>query len=185
MRLVVAMTLALFVAPVGAAEVLDNVESPVYEADGTRQQIAQRAEACASRVLRFDAVTGKDATASVMSPGIGSASTATQQVDGGKIVEHADLEAGLVVANQRTATGGVLSGGDVLQSTLTVEARDGRFRITHTNISRMAKSTGYMENPGFTPVYIQAFSGAEKVRKQLLGVSDKLAECITKPAEDW
>lgn len=184
MRPSVVLMTTLLASTAWAAEILDNVESPVYDADGTHQQIAGKAQTCAARELRFDAATGKDATAAVISPGIASSSSGQQQASGGSVLSHVDLEAGVVVANQRAQTGGLM-GGDYLQSTVTIEARDGRFRITHTGIARMPKDSGYMENPGFQPVYIQAFSGSEKVRKQLLAISDELANCIKAQPADW
>ena len=89
---------------------LQRVESPVYEAEGDHQAITKRALVCVAQTVR---------------PGLTDAPTVTSS----------DLDAGVIVANNAfEVTSGLLRVR--ARTTLTVQAKDGRFRIVHTNIEQ-------------------------------------------------
>lgn len=134
---------------------LQRVESPVYEADGDHQAITRRALVCIAQVVR---------------PGLTNAPTVTSS----------DVEGGLIVANNAFEfTSGLMK--SEARTTLTFQAKDGRFRITHTNIEQYLDASY-----GWTKVGTWKFSGGEKVQAAAQAISDRIADCVkTKPADNW
>ncbi|MGV3720614.1 MAG: hypothetical protein ACO1SX_06855, partial [Actinomycetota bacterium] len=70
-----------------------------------------------------------------------------------------------------------------MRSRLTLEAREGRFRLTHTSIERLNDQAG-----GWSPVGKWWGSGWQKAEAALKNISAAIADCITAaPAaqDDW
>jgi len=183
--LVVALLAALASSSAVAAEYLEMVESPVFEAPGAASEIVKRAQLCASRILRNDEVRIADSAAGggfIPIPGAGK----TGGVTGGNVLVSVDPEQGIMVANSRIDYRAMLTARNA-RSTLTLLAKDGRFKIQHTNIETLQKSTGYVENDGYTRQGKWKGAGWEKAQDALQSVSVRLAECIKQPAagSDW
>jgi hypothetical protein len=90
-----------------------------------------------------------------------------------------------VVAQSRVTIAKML-GAETIQSTVTIETKDGRFRVTHSGIARAFADTGYGTNRGLQPVYIGGMTGHAKVEESLRQTTEKLATCIRTAAKsDW
>lgn len=181
-----ALLLACIATPALAAEYLELVESPVFEAPGTAADIVKRGQVCASRLLRNDEVRIADAAAGGLIPIPGA--SRTDGVAGGAVLVSVDPDQGVLVANSRVdyrVWGGTIARN--ARSTVTLLAKDGRFKIQHTNIETLQKSTGNLENDGYTKQGKWKGAGWEKAEAALQDVSTKLAECIKQPASgaDW
>lgn len=189
MRVGIAAGVMLALAPFAAAvsaEALGPLQSAVYERAGTQREIATAARACALKILRNDAFQIRDSSrVGFMSPA-GATDGDSSTIPGGEVVTTFDADGGLVVAQSRI-TRSTLFGKESVQSTVTIEAKDGRFRITHSSIGSASADTGYAANRGYGPVLVQAMSPHEKVRAALEGVTEKLAACIrdAPAADNW
>lgn len=151
----------------------------VFTAEGTMKQLAQRAATCASKNLRFDAFQISDAgkTAGLLGGGVGN-----QLIPGGNIIVSQDIENGVIVANSRTPTTFFVL-RLMIQSTVTIDTKDGKYRIRHTNVENAAGDSGSSANNGFRPVLTEAGS-AKQVTKALNALSKRLADCISSTAVD-
>jgi hypothetical protein len=150
--------LALLLALSTPPDYLTLVQSPVYETPGAPPEIARRGETCMARLL----ASGRA---------------------GGQVIVSSDPHGGAVVAtNAMEYRDGLLMWQ--MRSRVTLQARDGRFRIEHTSIERFNEQAG-----GWTPVGKWWGSGWVKAEDALKAVSASIAACVTGPAEgagdDW
>lgn len=156
---------------VGAADTAPfTVESGVIEATGSAKEIAQRARVCVVQHVHYDSVQLNDASAS-------------SQAAGGNLFVTDDPESGIVAANSRVPFKMMLTQWSA-QSVVTILARDGRFKIQHTNVQAAMLSTGYTHNDGYRRVG-EEVRGEKQVAKALTDLSAKLAECIQANQADW
>ena len=135
---------------------LTVVRSEPIPARGSVREIAARAEACMARGLAAG-------------------------VAGGELIVSRDLEGGVVVArNAMEYRDGLLIWS--MRSRVTVEVREGRFRISHENIERFNDQGG-----GWSPVGKWWGSGWQKAESALADVSNDLGACITsaQSRDDW
>jgi hypothetical protein len=152
------------------AENLTEVESQVYETPGTIPEITKRAKRCMLENVRNDDVK------------IGSTVNSDKE-RGGSAIADVDLEGGAIVSNNRVDYSRMMLAHTV-KSTMTFMAKEGRFKIRHTNIESLQKNTGYMANTGFRPVVKQWGTGWEAANEALVGVTEKVAQCVMKPADE-
>lgn len=131
---------------------LERIESPVFETNGDRATIARRAIICAAQTLR---------------PGMTNAST----------IIASDADAGVVVARDDIGLG-----SDEARSTVTIETKDGRFKITHMTIEMHLASVGSFVSPGWTKVAGPSLHccNTDKIVGALNGVTQSLVGCIEK-----
>jgi hypothetical protein len=164
---------------------LDTIESPVFEATGTAQEIAKRAMLCIPRIVRNDEVTIKDTATTLLGPV--APPEKSRGVGGGQVIVSSDIESATIVANSRVDFPGTMGLGRNARSTITFQAKDGRFRITHSAIETLQKDSGITTNVGYTKQGKGWGSGWEKAQTALEGVSAKIADCVSKPAAstDW
>lgn len=134
------------------AEDMATIESEVFHAEGTAQEIVGRAKGCIAQLVRFDAVGGTPA---------------------GDVIVADVPESGIVTANNRLPVKfwGVRT---IIQSTLTVQAKDGRFRIRHSA----------MKADGLQPIRADS-KNAEVADKELAALSGRIAACVTKKDSEW
>jgi hypothetical protein len=95
------------------------------------------------------------------SPAIVNSDVAAGVVVGNNVFRFDDRWGPMVIANQEG------------RSTLTFEAKPGRFRITHANIEQ------------FTPFGWRAPKDASVMKNKLLGISDEIAACIQADSANW
>lgn len=147
----------LVAAAITAPDYLTTVQSEVIEAVGTPAEIAARGEACIAQQLGSGTV-------------------------GGELILSRDPANGVIVArNAIDYQDGFLRWN--MRSRLTLEARDGRFRLTHTSIERLNDQAG-----GWVPVGKWRGSGWVKAEEALKSQSAELAACITssfRSGDDW
>lgn len=170
----IAIIAAVYMASAAAADKAPfSIESDVIETEGSAKDIARRAKICAVQHLRNDKVE------------MGDAMGARRDSDapGGDVLVSDDLEAGIVVANSRAPFRYMLSQWSA-QSLVTVLARDGRFKIQHTNVKAAMLSTGYSNNDGYQPVG-ERLRVEKPVAKALGELSVSLAQCIKAKSTDW
>lgn len=152
-----------------AAEYVDSIQSPVLEAAGDKAALTRRAATCLAQ------------------NGGGAGQAIQTDTDGGTTVAPMLFpyrDAGIPWS---------------VRSTLTVEAKDGRFRMTHTNLTHMQGgpasqrgwsifdgSTNHSSEREWARVGKWRFSGGERVETAAQELSQKIAACIQKtPIENW
>lgn len=171
---------------VNAADYLTEVESQVYETQGTPQEITSRARSCALEVLEADQVNYSDSSSQGLFPS--RKQDTDSSVGAQSVLVDVDMVGAKVIANSRKAFTARMIKKNV-KSRVTIMARENRFRIKHTNIMQLQESSGYMKNSGYSKVGIWMGSGHKDVTKQLNIVSSDLASCIQKPSgdqqDDW
>lgn len=172
--------------PLAASETptLERVESPPVSVDGaTTADLSSRARACMAQSLTYGSVTATGAHQSAAIAGIPLEGAQTTSIAGGDVFQVVDLENGLIVARSRITIGTWMP--ESIESTVTFEAKPGKFRLTHTNVRRMMTDTGISTNDGYRPVLIQPMSGHAKVAKALEALSTKLSSCIAAAPASW
>jgi hypothetical protein len=134
-----------------AAKYLDSVESPVFQTSGDHQAISKRALTCIAQIIK---------------PGFIDAPT----------VKSSDLDAGIIVANNGFDYSDNFSKTPV-RTTLTFEARDGRFKITHSDIEQFIDPK-FGFSSGWMRVGAWAGSGSKRIEQRAQEISAKLADCV-------
>ena len=143
-------------APAGAAEYLTNVTSEVFQTAGSHDDIARRGQACIAQKLHA--------------------------VDG-PVILNSDPASGTVTARNSFEYGTLPRWKT--RSTLTFEAKDGRFRMIHTNIEQF--NDGALGGPGWYGVGKWWGSTGKRVEKELTELSRAIAQCVTtaEKKDDW
>lgn len=133
-----------------AAESLAEVTSEVYQADGmTKDQITSKAMQC------------------IKSSGGNAAKSIEPAVDGDN-----------AYAIVKTAYSHALVAGTV-RSRITVQAKDGRFRVVHTDIDNF---NDFAKN--YIPIYKSWGTGWQKAEAALQGWFPDVSACILKKTEE-
>lgn len=171
------------------AEYLDEVEGEVHQTSGTTKEISTRVKTCIAQIVRNDEVRISDSTSGTGPfAGLtgGSGSGHSGGVQGGQVLVDANIEGGVITANNRVDYTSKLLSHNV-KSTMTVLIKEGRFKIRHTNIEHLQKNTGSMHNTGYSRVGKWWGSGWKDVEEALQGISTKVATCVqTGPKkENW
>ena len=138
---------------------LERIESPVYETAGDHQAITKRGIICVTQILR---------------PGIINAPTITSS----------DVDIGLIVSNNAFTISNFLYSENV-RTTLTFEAKDGRFRITHGNIEYFQDIKGITAD--WKRPWIGKGSNAAKIEATAQSISENIAKCVMEATKksDW
>ncbi len=193
MKTLIAFTALFLLLPSLAyskAKQLEMVESEVYQTEGTKQEIAKKAKRCIGSEVSNEAVIISDSRKSLGlfggKIGGGDSDVESSNIQGGGIFISTDIEEGTIIAKNRVDYRAKFLEYNA-KSTLKFLAKDGRFKIKHTNIQNLQKKTGYMANSGYSNVFVQWGSGWQAVEKALNGVSTKIAKCVQKveKEEDW
>lgn len=139
---------ALLTSESAAAEYLEQVRSEVFQSPGTASELSNRAKMCAARSL---------------APGL----------QGGNIILSAD-DTGVVANNSVRYNSGLMEWS--LRSKVLIETREGRFRITHTNIERL-------NNGSWSSVGKWTGSGWQSAETALTDISRSLSRCMLSAAQ--
>jgi hypothetical protein len=136
---------------------LNRVESIVFETVGNHQEITKRASTCIAQIVK---------------PGLVNAPT----------IISSDVEAGVIVANNSFKfSRGLLE--TTARTTLTFQAKDGRFRIIHTSIEQLLDA-----QQGWIGIGTWTFSGGDAAKEAIEAISQSLATCVkSNPAakDNW
>ena len=168
MRSYLSILLIAFAGYAAAAEPFDIVESDVFSIDGTAVELTNKAKVCIGKLVKNDIASDQDIEKkfSFISPD--------------KLVITSKIEYTYLLL------------GHAIQSKLTFEAREGRFKLTNTDIGhKLIKSIGLLSGGGqaepdtasFTPVTKSPISGWEEMANQITTLNNKIAECVDK--ESW
>ena len=170
MRALIIAAVAAAASSAEAAETLQNVTSPVIQAEGSQAALAKRATVCLTKNIR-------------------------PEKGGQPVIQASDPESGTVVAAATfTFTRAAIAW--TARSTLTVETKDGRFRLVHTALqhrqgsespSGLASFLGTNpRNDTWTDVGMWWGAGGETVKREAEALSAKVADCIkAAPKDDW
>lgn len=173
-------------ADVSPKKILSAV-SPVYPVEGvSKSEIIQRAQVCVPKHVSFAPVAASGGTGSLFGTGDLGITTSTT-IGAGALIELVDADAGILIANSRVNFVGALILQFVVQSRMQIEARDGRFRITTSDMQELQKSTGSASNDGFQPLIAVGGTGWKKSIGYAVSAVDKVAACMSSaPAnDDW
>ncbi len=190
-RIVISLAIVLlFPCFAYSAELLEKVESAVYKTEGTKQEIAKKAKRCiasevANEEVRIaDSTSGTSTLGGLLAADIGKGKS--DGLHGGETFIDIDIESGSIVANNRVNYRSKFLAYNV-KSKLKFLAKDGRFKIRHTNIQYVQKNTGYSHNSGYMDIAKVWGTGWKDAVKALNGVSAKVAKCVqnNEQEEDW
>lgn len=134
-----------------AADYLTEMPGQVFTATGDAATLGRQAKVCVGKQL-------------------------SSGVAGGQVIQ-ADDGTTIVAANAITYPDGLMRWN--MRSRVTIETRDGRFRIGHAQIERFNDKFG-----GWQPVGKWTGSGWAKAAAALQKTTDDLAHCITE-VETW
>ena len=150
------LALATGSSALAAAPVVDRVESAVFETSGDHQAITRRGATCIAQVVK---------------PGVVNAPT----------ILNTDPEGGVVVANNafEYVDRFIIPTTEQARTTLTFEAKDGRFRVVHSSIERFFKPGGW------GPVGSGALVPTTSLSARLAEISNGIAECVKRPVSDF
>ena len=160
---------------------LEKVESDVIDSEGAKSDITKRAKNCIAQHVSNDALSMSGGTK--IFGGFGSQDK-QNTVNGGDVIVNVDVEGGVVTANSRKDYRSMMVNQNV-QSTLTFFAKDGRFKMRHTNIKSAQKSSGSVRNGGYSKVRMSWGGGAKKITTVLQEVSNTVAKCVNTKETDW
>lgn len=156
------LALALCASAAGADVPVDvgTVVSPVYDAPGSQAEIARRGQTCMAQILKPGTV---DATV------IRSADLAGGVIVGQNAFEYVEKSLGMKLASRA-------------RSTVTLEAKDGRFRVTHSDVETFMQYGGAR----WVPAKVWRDKGdADPLKAALAKISDELAACVREKPADW
>lgn len=136
---------------------MEKLESPVYEAPGDARALTRQAGICIAQTLKAGVTTAP-------------------------VILNTDLEGGVIVArNVFDYSEFVLFSPLVspARTTVTFEARPGRFRITHSDIR--------VFNQEWRPIRSTKPGKRDEMSEQLSAISEQIASCVKRAAQqkDW
>lgn len=144
----VAVALLTFAGPAAAWAPMPPLEA-VFEAPGMKaREMSGKGSACIAQTLK---------------PGLANAPTITSS----------DLEGGRIVANNYYQG----EDGVRMRSTLTFEAKDGRFRITHSDVEAFIQK--------WSQVGAVDGRGPPATITELTAISERIADCVRAKPDNW
>lgn len=126
-----------------------------WEAQGSASDLTRKGATCIARILK---------------PGFTTAPT----------IVSSDIEGGRIVANTAYEIPGILGVSVRSRAKATLEAKDGRFRITFAEVEE------FLDGMGWMPVRVR--KGPHDAPRQVVALNSqgaKIAECVQAPEEDW
>ena len=160
-RFIFTLALTVFSLP-ALADVIEKVETEVFTTSGTAAQITAKGKGCMAEILKNDNI-GNSTTQNLFS-----------YTGDDKLVATARFEYIYLLLRQS------------LQAKYIFEAKDGRFRITNTDIGyKQVKTSGTLgwgasveSSTSHQPIAKVWGTGYEEAESQLLGMDKKIAECV-------
>ncbi len=151
----VVLALAASSAAAAPTVYLSTVESPVYDARGSVEALSRKANVCIAQLV---------------SSGLTTAPT----------ILSSDPVSGVIVARNTFEYHETVWGSPLYQTArtrLTFEAREGRFRLSHSDIQVL--------NGDWRPIRAAKPGKVDEMRDQLLAQADKIASCIKADRGEW
>jgi len=163
-----------------------KLTSPVYQTQGSAAQIIQKAQGCVAKHLSNDEVATSGSSASGLFGAMaGQGHNVNSSVAGGSLIELSDPANGQLIANSRADYRFMLLAFSV-KSRFVIEAKEGRFRITQSNLEKLQKSTGNMQNDGYNAIIRRKGIGWEKALAATTEAEKLVVDCITTTeSESW
>ena len=160
-RFIFILALTVFSLP-AFADVIEKVETEVFTTSGTAAQITAKGKGCMAEILKNDNI-GNSTTQNLFS-----------YTGDDKLVATARFEYIYLLLRQS------------LQAKYIFEAKDGRFRITNTDIGyKQVKTSGTLgwgasveSSTSHQPIAKVWGTGYEEAESQLLAMDKKIAECV-------
>lgn len=171
------------------ADMFEKIESEVYQAEGTKQELIKRGKSCfLLHVVNEDVfITDSSQGATFFSAVAGGeVKGESHSIGGGDLFVDIDEEEGRIIANNTVDFKSMWLNYNT-KTRMTFLAKDGRFKISHTDIKFVQKDTGFSKNTGYKAPKKRGFP-KEKVFLKVLGeVTDKVASCVqsAQEKEDW
>ena len=161
-----------------------KLTSPIYQTQGTAAQIIQKAQGCVAKHLSNDEVATSGSSASGFFGAMaGQGHNVNSSIAGGALIELADPANGQLIANSRADYRFMLLSNSV-KSRIIIEAKDGRFRITQSNLESVQKNTGSMRNDGYDQLIRRKGTGWDKALAATIDAEKKVVDCIMSTATD-
>ena len=164
-----------------------KLTSPVYQAQGsTAAEIIQKAQSCVAKHLSNDEVATSGSSASGFFGAMaGQGHNVNSSIAGGALIELSDPANGQLIANSRADYRFMLLANSV-KSRFILEAKEGRFRITQTNLESVQKNTGNMRNDGYDMMIKRKGTGWDKALTATTDAEKKVVDCILSASnESW
>ena len=163
-----------------------KLTSPVYQTQGSAAEIIQKAQGCVAKHLTNDEVSTSGSSASGFFGAVaGQGQNVNSSVSGGSLIELSDPANGQLIANSRADYKFMLLGFSV-KSRFVIEAKEGRFRITQSNLEKLQKNTGNMRNDGYNRIIKSKGTGWDKALSAATDAEKKVVDCImTTETESW
>lgn len=152
----------------------------VYDATGTADEIAKRAQVCIVKHLRNESTELNDASTKSILPRSGL--KAAGRAGGGQVLNLVDIEGGILVATHRVSFSS-MGMSQVAQSVLTVNTKNGRFKMETSDIRAAQLNTGAIANDGFVQ-YREKSRGFKAAVEAIGRVQEKLVSCIRDMSDD-
>lgn len=160
--------------------------SPVYQAQGTAPQIIQKAQGCVAKHLsNSEVATSGSSGSGLLDAMAGIGHNVNSTISGGALIELVEPSNGQLIANSRVDYKFMLLAHNI-KTRFILEAKDGRFRVTQSDIEAVQKNTGSMRNDGYRPLLRLKGIGWDKALAAAIDVEKKVADCIaSQESENW
>jgi len=159
--------------------VITSMTSPVYEVDMSKSEIIEKSETCSNRHLSVDSVMTSGGSDPLFGP------SEAETVQSGSVVQQVTPDRGVLVAKGRTQYKHALL-SHYAESTVWIEAKEDRFRVTHENIRSIQQNTGYSQQGGFDKVRQRWGVGWESALTALQNMGEDVSDCIqAESSGDW
>lgn len=157
-----------------------EIESDTFQLEGsTVEGILEKAQECFARELRNESIVLSDS---------GDQLGIFSQRDSSKTAVASSGTDITVLPDSVIATQNVdfrhMGVKRNVRSRVELQAREGRYRITHMNVEHAQYSTGSISNDGYGPVHTGWGAGSKPAIQALENVTSELADCIQADPSD-
>lgn len=170
------LPLMLAVSTVQAGEPYAGWESSVYELTLPQAEIIKRGEGCVVQHAHNDTVVLTGSANGYTGMFGGQRLSQVNNIPGGPVITFKDPENGTITATNRSDFRAYMVTFSV-QSSLTLLAKENKFKIKQGNVQILQKNAGYGDNTGYRPLNTNDPS-FEKAVVTLQELSGKIAECV-------
>lgn len=196
MRIIIAVSLALFAAPTLAAKYQvpanvttrtgpyhgDYVDAVDFSSRATQPVEFAKAKLCVAENVTNSVVSLHDTSGSFVGSATGNyyQNSNSQTVQAGNVFKYIDDNAQTLIASGTTDGGATALGltHDILKFDLKVVTSGTDVTVRFSNITRAQQNTGILANDGFQPVGTWKGSRFQKIYESLEVVAKKINACL-------